>query len=131
LAELKIIDKNTNIPLSTHTIPYGSKLFVKNGQEIRKGKLICEWDPFNGVIITEFDGTIEFENLIDGITFREESDEQTGYSEKVIIETRDKTKNQTLKVMDREGNMIRSYNLPVGGHMAVSNKQKSKRVWFW
>ncbi|NCB08581.1 MAG: DNA-directed RNA polymerase subunit beta', partial [Bacteroidia bacterium] len=106
LAELKIIDKNTNIPLSTHTIPYGSKLFVKNGQEIRKGKLICEWDPFNGVIITEFDGTIEFENLIDGITFREESDEQTGYSEKVIIETRDKTKNPTLKVMDKEGNMI-------------------------
>ncbi len=92
LAELKIIDKNTNIPLSTHPIPYGSKLYVKNGEEIRKGKLICEWDPFNGVIITEFDGKVEFENLIDGITYREESDEQTGYKERVIIETRDKTK---------------------------------------
>jgi DNA-directed RNA polymerase subunit beta' len=126
LAELKIIDKNTNIPLSTHPIPYGSKLYVKNGEEIRKGKLICEWDPFNGVIITEFDGTIEFENLIDGITFREESDEQTGYSEKVIIETRDKTKNPTLKIMDKKGDMIRSYNLPVGGHIAVSNKQEVK-----
>jgi DNA-directed RNA polymerase subunit beta' len=102
LAELKIVDKNTNIPLSTHPIPYGSKLYVKNGEEIRKGKLICEWDPFNGVIITEFDGKIEFENLIDGITFREESDEQTGYSEKVIIETRDKTKNPTLKDLDKE-----------------------------
>ncbi len=126
LAELKIIDKNTQIPLSTHPIPYGSKLYVKNGEEIRKGKLICEWDPFNGVIITEFDGTIEFENLIDGITFREESDEQTGYSEKVIIETRDKTKNPTLKIMDEDGTMIRSYNLPVGGHISVGKGQKVK-----
>ncbi|MFW5755293.1 MAG: DNA-directed RNA polymerase subunit beta' [Tangfeifania sp.] len=126
LAELKIIDKNTKIPLSTHTIPYGSKLYVKNGEEIRKGKLLCEWDPFNGVIITEFDGTIEFENLIDGITYREESDEQTGYSEKVIIETKDKTKNPTLKIMDKNGEMIRSYNLPVGGHISVSQDQKVK-----
>ena len=124
LAELKIVDKNTNITLSTHPIPYGSKLYVKNGQEIRKGKMICEWDPFNGVIITEFDGTVEFENLIDGITFREESDEQTGYSERVIIESRDKTKNPTLKVIDKDGNTIRSYNLPVGGHISVENKQK-------
>jgi DNA-directed RNA polymerase subunit beta' len=126
LAELKIIDKNTQIPLSTHSIPYGSKLYVKNGDEIRKGKLICEWDPFNGVIITEFDGKIEFENLIEGITFREESDEQTGYSEKVIIETRDKTKNPTLKIMDKDGTMIRSYNLPVGGHISVSQGQSVK-----
>ena len=126
LAELKIIDKNTNIPLSTHTLPYGSKLYVKNGEEIRKGTLICEWDPFNGVIITEFDGKIEFENLIDGITYREESDEQTGYSEKVIIETKDKTKNPTLKIMDKKGEMIRSYNLPVGGHIAVSQGQEVK-----
>jgi DNA-directed RNA polymerase subunit beta' len=126
LAELKIIDKNTNIPLSTHPIPYGSKLYVKNGEEIRKGKLICEWDPFNGVIITEFDGKVEFENLIDGVTYREESDEQTGYSEKVIIETRDKTKNATLKVMDDSGSAIRSYNLPVGGHISVDNGQDVK-----
>ncbi len=126
LAELKIIDKNTNIPLSTHPIPYGSKLYVKNGTEIRKGTMICEWDPFNGVIITEFKGTVEFENLIDGITYREESDEQTGYSEKVVIETRDKTKNPTLKIMDDSGQMIRSYNLPVGGHISVSNKQEVK-----
>jgi DNA-directed RNA polymerase subunit beta' len=126
LAELKIVDKNTKITLSTHSIPYGSKLYVKNGQEIRKGKLICEWDPFNGVIITEFDGTVEFENLIDGLTFREESDEQTGYSERVIIESRDKTRNPTLKVLDKDGNTIRSYNLPVGGHISVDNKQKVK-----
>ncbi|MBW6533787.1 MAG: DNA-directed RNA polymerase subunit beta' [Mariniphaga sp.] len=126
LAELKIIDKNTQIPLSTHSIPYGSKLYVKNGDEIRKGKLICEWDPFNGVIITEFDGKIEFENLLENVTFREESDEQTGYSEKVIIETRDKTKNPTLKIMDKDGTMIRSYNLPVGGHISVAQGQTVK-----
>ena len=126
LTELKIVDKNTNITLSTHPIPYGSKLYVKNGEEIRKGKLICEWDPFNGVIITEFDGKVEFENLIDGVTFREESDEQTGYSERVIIESRDKTKNPTLKVVDAEGMAIRSYNLPVGGHISVDNKQMVK-----
>ena len=126
LAELKIVDKNTNIPLSIHPIPYGSKLYVKNGEEIRKGKLICEWDPFNGVIITEFEGKVEFENLIDGVTFREESDEQTGYSEKVVIETRDKTKNPTLKIMDKNDEMIRSYNLPVGGHIVVSNNQEVK-----
>jgi len=126
LAELKIIDKNTNIPLSTHPLPYGCKLYVKNGQEIRKGTLVCEWDPFNGVIISEFNGKVEFENLIDGITFREESDEQTGYSERVIIETKDKTKNPTLKIMDDAGEMIRSYNLPVGGHIAVDNGQEVK-----
>ncbi|MDD4755221.1 MAG: DNA-directed RNA polymerase subunit beta' [Prolixibacteraceae bacterium] len=124
LAELKIIDKNTQIPLSTHPLPYGSKLYVKSGDDIRKGKLICEWDPFNGVIISEFDGKIEFEHLIEGVTFREESDEQTGYSEKVIIETRDKTKNPTLKILDKDGVQIRSYNLPVGGHIAVSDGQK-------
>lgn len=126
LAELKIVDKNTNILLSVHSIPYGSKLYVKNGEEIRKGKLICEWDPFNGVIITEFEGRVEFENLIDGITFREESDEQTGYSEKVIIETRDKTKNPTLKIVDKNRDIIRSYSLPVGGHIVVSNDQEVK-----
>ncbi|WP_321376482.1 DNA-directed RNA polymerase subunit beta' [uncultured Draconibacterium sp.] len=126
LAELKIIDKNTNIPLSTHPLPYGCKLYVKNGQEIRKGAMICEWDPFNGVIITEFNGKVEFENLIDGITFRKESDEQTGYSERVIIETKDKTKNPTLKIMDDAGEMIRSYNLPVGGHISVDDGEEVK-----
>ncbi len=126
LAELRIIDKNTKIPLSSHPIPYGSRLYVKNGEEVRKGKRICEWDPFNGVIITEFDGTTEFEDMVEGVTYREESDDQTGFSEKVIIETRDKTKNPTLKIMDKGGNMIRSYNLPVGGHVAVADKQKVK-----
>jgi DNA-directed RNA polymerase, beta'' subunit, predominant form len=119
LAELRIIDKNTRIQLSNHNIPYGSKLFIENGQEVKKGMKICEWDPYNGVIITEFKGKIGFEQVIDGITYREESDEQTGYKEKVIIETRDKTKNPSLRILDENGDTIRTYNLPVGGHIAV------------
>jgi DNA-directed RNA polymerase subunit beta' len=126
LAELRIIDKNTRIPLSTHNIPYGSKLFIENGQEVTKGMRICEWDPYNGVIITEYKGKISFEHLIDGVTFREESDEQTGYKEKVIIETRDKTKNPSLRILDENGEVIRSYNLPVGGHIAVDEGQMVK-----
>ncbi|HBL73894.1 MAG: DNA-directed RNA polymerase subunit beta' [Bacteroidetes bacterium GWF2_42_66] len=121
LAELRIIDKNTRIPLSTHSIPYGSKLFIENGKEIKKGQVVCEWDPYNGVIITEYKGKISFEHLIEGITYREESDEQTGYKEKVIIETKDKTKNPSLRILDESGEVIRSYNLPVGGHIAVSD----------
>jgi DNA-directed RNA polymerase subunit beta' len=123
LAELRIIDKNTGIAVSTHNIPYGSKLFIKNGQEVAKDQLICEWDPYNGVIITEFNGKIQFESLVDGITYREESDEQTGYKEKVIIESRDKTKNPGLHIINDEGDIIRSYNLPVGGHISVENGQ--------
>jgi DNA-directed RNA polymerase subunit beta' len=121
LAELRIIDKNTKIQLSSHNIPYGSKLFIENGQEVKKGMRICEWDPYNGVITTEFKGQISFEQVIDGVTYREESDEQTGYKEKVIIETRDKTKNPSLRILDESGMVIRTYNLPVGGHMAVEN----------
>jgi DNA-directed RNA polymerase subunit beta' len=123
LAELRIIDKNTGIAVSTHNIPYGSKLFIKNGQAVTKDQLICEWDPYNGVIITEFNGKIQFESLVDGITYREESDEQTGYKEKVIIESRDKTKNPGLHIINDEGDIIRSYNLPVGGHISVENGQ--------
>ena len=123
LAELRIIDKNTRIQLSTHNIPYGSKLYIENGQEVKKGMLVCEWDPYNGVIITEFKGKVAFEQVIDGVTYREESDEQTGYKEKVIIETRDKTKNPGLRILDEKGETIRTYNLPVAGHMAVEDGQ--------
>jgi DNA-directed RNA polymerase subunit beta' len=119
LAELKIVDKNTGIPLSTHALPYGSKLYVKEGEPISKDSKLCEWDPYNGVIITEFKGRVSYQDLIDGITYREESDEQTGYKEKVIVETRDKTKNPTLRILDEKGEVLRSYNLPVGGHLTV------------
>jgi DNA-directed RNA polymerase subunit beta' len=126
LAELKILDKNTGIPLSTHSMPYGSKLFTKNGAEVKKDSIVCEWDPYNGVIITEFDGKVSFQDFIDGTTYREESDEQTGYREKVVIETRDKTKNPTLRILNTSDEDIRLYNLPVGGHISVDEGQMVK-----
>ncbi|MCU0473863.1 MAG: DNA-directed RNA polymerase subunit beta' [Bacteroidales bacterium] len=124
LAELRIIDKKTGIALTTHTIPYGSKLYIKPGQEIEKGKLICEWDPFNAVIISEMSGKIGYDYLIEGITFREESDEQTGFKEKVIIESRDKTKNPAIKILaPKGGEELRLYNLPVGSHLVVDTNK--------
>jgi len=119
LAELRIVDKKTGIALTTHTVPYGSKLYVKSGQTIEKGTLICEWDPFNAVIISEVSGKVAFEYLIEGVTFREESDEQTGFKEKVIIESRDKTKNPAIRILDNKGNEIKNYNLPVGAHLVT------------
>jgi DNA-directed RNA polymerase subunit beta' len=119
LAELRIVDKKTGIALTTHTIPYGSKLYIKPNKEIEKGKLICEWDPFNAVIISEVGGKVEFDYLIEGVTYREESDEQTGFKEKVIIESRDKTKNPAIKIMSPKGEELRMYNLPVGSHMVA------------
>ncbi len=120
LAELRIVDKNTSISLTTQPIPYGAKLFIKNGAEVKKGDIICEWNPFNALIISEKGGTIAFENMIDGVTFKEESDEQTGYREKVITETRDKTKNPAVQVLAPGGEVLRLYNLPVGAHVSVS-----------
>ncbi len=126
LAELKIVDKNTGIQLSTNSLPYGSKLFVKNGADVKKDKVVCEWDPYNGVIITEFNGRVSFQDFVDGVTYREESDEQTGYREKVVIETRDKTKNPTLRIVDENDMDVRSYNLSVGGHLSVEEGQMVK-----
>ena len=120
LAELRIVDKNTGIILTIHNVPYGSKLFIKNGDVVKKGQKVCEWDPYNAVIISESAGKISFEHLIDGITYRDESDEQTGFKEKVIIETRDKTKNPMVKIMSKTKDILKSYNLPVGSHIVVS-----------
>ncbi|HUW93448.1 MAG TPA: DNA-directed RNA polymerase subunit beta', partial [Bacteroidales bacterium] len=119
LGELRIVDKKTGIALTTHTIPYGSRLYIKPNDEVKKGDLLCEWDPFNAVIISEVAGKVAFDHLIEGITFREESDEQTGFKEKVIIESRDKTKNATIKIMSPEGTELKTYNLPVGAHLVT------------
>ncbi len=127
LAELRIIDKNTNIALTTHPIPYGAKLHIKPGQEIKKGDVISEWDPWNALIISERNGKVVFENLIDGITYKEESDEQTGFREKVIIESRDKSKNPSVQIVSETGEVLRSYNLPVGAHIAVDEGEEIKQ----
>ncbi|MDE5418892.1 DNA-directed RNA polymerase subunit beta' [Ancylomarina sp. DW003] len=120
LAELRIIDKNTNIAVSTHTIPYGSKLFIKDGVDVSKEELICEWDPYNAMIISEFSGKISFDNLIEGVTYNEESDEATGFAEKVIIESKDKAKNASVRILGADGEILKSYNLPVGAHVSVN-----------
>ncbi len=120
LAELRIIDKNTNIALTTHTIPYGSKLYIKDGQDVKKGDLICEWDPYNAMLVTEFSGKVSFENLIEGVTYKQESDEATGFAEKVVVESKDKTKNPSIKILDSDGEVLKSYNLPVGAHISVN-----------
>jgi len=120
LAEMRIVDKNTGITLSTHSIPYGAKMFKKDGDAVIAGDLICDWDPFNAVIISEASGKIAFDNVIEGVTFREESDEQTGFREKVITETRDKTKNPEIKIVDKKDEPLKIYNLPVGSHISVN-----------
>jgi DNA-directed RNA polymerase subunit beta' len=126
LAEMRIIDKKTGIALTTHTIPYGSRLYIKPGQEVEKGKLICEWDPFNAVIISELAGKVGYEHLIEGVTFREESDEQTGFKEKVITESRDKTKNPAIKILGPDNEELRIYNLPVGAHLVMEAGKRAE-----
>ena len=122
--EFRILDPNTGIVLMTANIPYGAKLFAKNKAMVEKGDVICDWDPFNAVILSEFAGKVDFEAIEEGITFREESDEQTGYKEKVIIETRDKTKNPVIRILDDKKEVIRAYNIPVGAHIMVNKGQK-------
>jgi DNA-directed RNA polymerase subunit beta' len=112
--EVRIIDTKNDRLLITNNIPYGATMNVKDGQKINKGDVICTWDPYNNVIISEINGTLKFENVIEGVTYREESDEQTGHREKVVIETRDKTKIPSILV---EGKEIKSYNLPTGSHI--------------
>ncbi|MFV0521859.1 MAG: DNA-directed RNA polymerase subunit beta' [Mangrovibacterium sp.] len=124
LAELRIIDKATKITLSTHALPYGAKLYIENGAEVSKGQKICEWDPYNGVIVSDFAGKITFDNMIEGVTYRAETDEQTGFKEKVIIETRDKTKNPALLILSETGEVLRTFNLPVGGHISVEENDQ-------
>ncbi|HEY1114291.1 MAG TPA: DNA-directed RNA polymerase subunit beta' [Chitinophagaceae bacterium] len=121
--EIRNVDVKNDRLLNVMNIPYGATLAVKDGQQIKKGDLICTWDPFNNVIVAELDGTLRFENVIEGITFREEADEQTGHREKVVIETRDKTKIPSIIV---EGKERKSYNLPTGSHIVVEEDEPVK-----
>jgi len=123
-SEIRIIDNNTKNVLSTNNIPYGSYISIKNGQKIKKGDLICQWDPFNGVIVSEFSGKIVYENIEIGKTYQVEIDEQTGFKEKVITDSRDKKLIPTLLIQDSKGVTLRSYNLPVGAHMMVDENEK-------
>ena len=125
-AELKLVDANTKNVLNTHNIPYGSSIFIKDASKIKKGEVICEWDPFNGVIVSEFTGKISFENIEQGVTYQVEIDEQTGFQEKVISESRNKKLIPTLHINNAKGNTLRSYNLPVGAHLIVNDGESIK-----
>ena len=123
-SEIKLIDKKTKVVLSTNNIPYGSTLMIKNGATVKKDELICNWDPFNGVIVSEFSGKIVYENIEQGVTYQVEIDEQTGFQEKVISESRNKKIIPTLLIHDKKGTVLRSYNLPVGAHIMVDENEK-------
>ena len=122
--EIKVLDKKSGVVLSTNIIPYGSTILIKDGQALKKGDVVCQWDPYNGVIISEFGGKIEYENIEQGITYQVEIDEQTGFKEKVISESRNKKVVPTLLINDSEGKNVRTYNLPVGAHLMVDDGDK-------
>ncbi|MBC8321358.1 MAG: DNA-directed RNA polymerase subunit beta' [Bacteroidetes bacterium] len=118
-AEMKIIDPKTGVILSSGNIPYAASLYVKNGSNVKKGDIIADWDPYNAVILSEVSGSVAFENIIEGMSYRVESDEQTGYFEKVIIDSRIKNQNPFIKILANDGSVISSYDLPVGSHVLV------------
>ncbi|MBT4708794.1 MAG: DNA-directed RNA polymerase subunit beta' [Flavobacteriaceae bacterium] len=124
--ELKMLDKKTGIVLSTNIIPYGSTIFIKDGEKLSKGDVVCQWDPYNGVVVSEFGGVIEYENIEQGVTYQVEIDEQTGFKEKVISESRNKKIVPTLLINDNKGKNVRTYNLPVGAHLMVNDGDKVK-----
>ena len=126
LGELRFVDVNTNIVLSTVNVPYGSSLYFKNGDVVKKGDKIAQWDPFNAVIVTEYAGTLKFHDVIEGITFRAETDETTGLTEKIVTESKDKSKVPTCDIIDANGEVVGTYNFPVGGHVVVEDGQTVK-----
>ncbi|MCB0691987.1 MAG: DNA-directed RNA polymerase subunit beta', partial [Saprospiraceae bacterium] len=122
--ELRIKDKETGKVFVTHYIPYGAQIHVKNKGKVSKGDIICEWDPFNNVIISEFGGIAQFEDVDEGVTYRVERDDQTGYAEKVVIESKNKKKIPTIKIVSPSGTELKSYNLPVGAYISIEDGQE-------
>ena len=126
LAEMRIIEPKTKMMLTSTNIPYGSKLYFKNGDTLKKGDVICEWDPFNAVIVSEVAGKVVFNNVIENVTYRVDSDEQTGLREKIIIESKDRTKAPEANIVDANGQIIKTYALPVGAHLMVDEDAELK-----
>ena len=119
-AELKITDEKTGIAVMTANVPYGSELLVKNNSKIKKGDVICKWDPYNALIISEVAGKVVFDGIVEGLTYREEVDEQTGFTEKVITESRDKKRSPAIHIIDpKTKEVLREYSLPVNAHISV------------
>ncbi len=125
-AEMRIIDKNTQMVLTSQNIPYGANLYYKHGDEVQGGELICEWDPYNAVIMSDTTGKVVYNNMIEGTTYRTDSDEQTGYFEKVIIDSKDKTRNPSVTIVNSDGEVLRVYDMPVGAHVVINDGKESK-----
>ena len=126
LAEARFVDVNTGIVLLSQNVPYGSTLYKKHGEKVAKGEVVAKWDPFNAVIVSENPGRIQFEDVVEGVTYRVDADETTGLRELIVIESRDKTKVPAAHILDENGELIRSYNFPIGGHIAVEDGQMVK-----
>ena len=126
LAEVRFVDEHTGIILSSQNVPYGSQLFVNDGDKVAKGTLIAKWDPFNAVIVTESAGRIQFEDVIEGVTYRVEEDEATGLRERIVIESKEKGRVPSAHILDENGELIRSYNFPINGHIVVEDGQQLK-----
>ena len=126
LTEMRIIDPKTKMMLTTANIPYGSKLYFKDGDTVKNGDVICEWDPFNAVIVSEVGGKLHYENLVENVTYRVDADEQSGLREKIIIESRDRTKVPEASIVDAQGNILKTYALPVNAHLMLEEGQEIK-----
>ena len=126
LAEVRFVDENTGIVLSNQNVPYGSMLFVEEGQHVDKDTVIAKWDPFNAVIVTENAGKVQFENVTEGISYRVEEDEATGLRERIVIESKDKTHVPNCHILDEKGEIIRTYSFPINGHIVVEDGQELK-----
>src|SRR5574344_1325627 len=125
--EVRIVDANTEITMSEYRVPYGSTLYFKEGDTVKKGDKICEWDAYNALTLADVEGTAMYDSLIENETFKSEAaDEFSGHAEKVVIESKDKNKNPAIRIVDAAGNELKSYNLPVNAHIMVNNKQKVK-----
>ncbi|MCC5920025.1 MAG: DNA-directed RNA polymerase subunit beta' [Cyclobacteriaceae bacterium] len=124
--EIKIVDPKSKKVLAVNNVPYGALLQVEEGQQVTKGQELCRWDPYNAVILSEYDGEVDYESIERGVTYKEISDEQTGFKEKVIVDSRDKTKNPAVIVIPSDGSESKGYNIPVGAHLEVDKGQKIK-----
>lgn len=126
LAEVHLIDPRTKIVMSTANVPYGSSLYFKNGDVVKAGEEIAKWDPFNGLIVSEFAGKVRFKDIIEGVTFKSATDEATGMTERIITDSKDRTRIPLCDIVDSKGNVLGTYNMPIGGHLNVKDGQKVK-----
>ncbi len=124
--ELRLRDENTGVILTTFNVPYAAKLFVESGKAYKKGTLVCEWDPFNATIVIENDGKVRFEDVVENVTAKTETDETTGLKETIIIESKDKTKIPAAHIVDNKGNILHTYNLPLNAHLQTKDAEAVK-----